>query len=787
MKNTTILAAIALLTTGSIAMAAISQTALLEGQSVGQPFLSSSEKVEGDVNADGRVDVADIATIIDVMAGRGAESPTALLADVNADGKVDVADIGTVISIMAGEKQDNGQEVVIENGCVEVTEAQGWLESLYTKWDLTPGAKTYDVYVAGGPYTGWTKMDGQLVRNYGTYGRVDVVGLPAGEYDLKIDPVFEAGEDGELSTCEPSYVKGLTVKNYSRQGFAFMGGYEPGAYKADGTLKQGAKVFYVTKNTAKTIKTSVVTSEKGAITECTGLQAIIAAYEKGCDTTPIAFRFIGLVTNDDIDYFGSKEEGIQVKGKRADSELNLTFEGIGDDATLRGFGFLVRNAKSVEFRNLGIMRCMDDGLSLDTDNSNIWIHHLDVFYGPNGSGDHAKGDGAVDVKSDSKYVTVSYNRFWDTGKTNMFGMKSESGPNYISYDHNWFDHSDSRHPRVRTMTVHVWNNYFDNVAKYGVGATTGASVFVENNYFLKTKKPILSSLQGTDGLGSGTFSGENGGMIKAYGNYFDRSAIHFSYYTQAAPSSKGYDAYETATRDEQVPETEKTLAGGTTYNNFDTDAQLMYDYTVEPAADVPATVTGYYGAGRLCHGDFTYTFTDNVGNDDADSAYDPTLGGLLDSYKSGLVGFFGEESLDNPDEPDPDNPDPDNPIVEEGTILASFDGAPSNSMFTAAGDYGDGKCTYEGTYCKKGVKLNSKGSVTFTPQKDYQMTLVLATSKSGRDVNLNGQKTTVSGTENAEGAYYEMQPISITAGTQYIITKGTAESILMFIKLVPVE
>jgi pectate lyase len=515
-----------------------------------------------------------------------------------------------------------------------------------------------------------------------------------------------------------------------------------------------------------------------------GLQAIIAAYEKGKDTTPIAFRFIGLVEKDDLDAIGSSEEGIQVKGRRADSELNITFEGIGDDATIKGFGFLVRNAKGVEFRNLGIMRCMDDGISMDTDNSNIWVHHCDFFYGKHGSGDHDKGDGQVDVKKDSKFVTVSYNRFWDTGKTNMFGMKSESGPNYISYDHNWFDHSDSRHPRVRTMSVHVWNNYFDNVAKYGVGATSGASVFVENNYFLKTKKPILSSLQGTDGLGSGTFSGEDGGMIKAYGNYFDRSAVHFSYYTQKNPSSKGYDAYETATREEQVPTTEVTLVGGTAYNNFDTDATLMYDYTPAAAADVPAIVMGYYGAGRLNHGDFTYTFPDNVGNDDTDSAYDTVLGGLLDSYKSSLVGFFGGDTTpDNPDIPDI----PDNPEVLEGTILASFDGTPSHTMFTMGGTYGDGKITYDGTYYKKGVKLNSDGSITFTPTKDYNMTLVLATVKNGRDVKLNGEKTTVGGTENTEGKYYEMESISITAGTQYVLTKGSAESIVMLIKLEPVE
>ena len=528
-------------------------------------------------------------------------------------------------------------------GSVEVVEARGWMESAYVKFMLVDGAKNYNVYVKGGQYADYTKIDAQLVRNYGTYGRADAVGLQAGTYAMKIVPVSAEGTE---MTAQENTVSDLEVRNYPREGFAFINGCPaPGAYNSDGTLKAGAKVFYVTKNTAKTITTTVKTGSKDSnITTCTGIQTIIDAYQKGYDTTPVAFRFIGLITVDDLDHISSSAEGLQVKGKKADSELNMTFEGIGDDATLYGFGFLVRNAKSVEFRNFAIMRCMDDAISLDTDNSNIWVHHTDQFYGKHGSGDHAKGDGATDVKSDSKYVTVSYNRFWDTGKSNMFGMKSESGPNYISYDHNWFDHSDSRHPRVRTMSVHVWNNYFDNCGKYGVGATSGASVFVENNYFLKTKKPILASQQGTDAQGSGTFSGEDGGMIKSYGNYFDKTISNFKYYTQNAPASTGYDAYETAARDEQVPATEVTKKGGTPYNNFDTDASLMYPYTPAAAADVPALVTGYYGAGRMNHGDFTYTFRDNVGNDDTDSAYDATLGNMLDNYQSSFVGFFGDET-----------------------------------------------------------------------------------------------------------------------------------------------
>ncbi|MBQ9232180.1 MAG: hypothetical protein IJ190_13530 [Prevotella sp.] len=54
-------------------------------------------------------------------------------------------------------------------------------------------------------------------------------------------------------------------------------------------------------------------------------------------------------------------------------------------------------------------------------------------------------------------------------------------------------------------------------------------------------------------------------------------------------------------------------------------------------------------------------------------------------------------------------------------------------------------------------------------------------------MKLNGTATTVSGTENTEGKYYEMQPIAVTANTTYTITKGTAESIVMLIILEPVE
>jgi hypothetical protein len=65
-------------------------------------------------------------------------------------------------------------------------------------------------------------------------------------------------------------------------------------------------------------------------------------------------------------------------------------------------------------------------------------------------------------------------------------------------------------------------------------------------------------------------------MIKAYGNYVDKAVSNFSYYTQAKPAATGYDAYETSSRDAQVPATEKARQGGSAYNNFDTNSGLMY-------------------------------------------------------------------------------------------------------------------------------------------------------------------------------------------------------------------
>lgn len=531
------------------------------------------------------------------------------------------------------KKVDQGESGDIDNpaGVIQITEAKGWQESAYLKWAPFEGASSYNVYVDD------KKIDAQLVRQYKSYYRADVLGLKEGTYSVKVVPVNADGKE----IAGANTASNLVVKSYNREGFAHFKYAGVGAYNNDGTLKAGAKVLYITAKTAKTVSTTVNTGKQETIT---GLQSIIDAYSKGKDTTPIAFRIIGKVNLSDLDHISSSAEGLQVKGKGAHSVMNMTFEGVGDDATVYGFGFLLRNTKSVEFRNFAIMRCLDDAMSLDTKNSHVWIHNMDLFYGKKGSAaDQAKGDGTVDIKGDSKYVTVAYNRFWDNGKASMCGMKSETGENWITYHHNWFDHSDSRMARVRTMSVHMYNNYYQHCDVYGIGATSGSSIFMESNYFDAVKRPIMSSLQGTDAKGDGTFSGEKGGLIKAYGNVFTNKPDNFSYIPYAE-NNTSFDAYEVSDPSEQVPASVKTLVGGTSYNNFDTNSSLMYVYAADKAADVPAIVEGFYGAGRLNHGDIDFAIPDETVVTNGHQQPLPALASILDAYTSGVVKVFGESN-----------------------------------------------------------------------------------------------------------------------------------------------
>lgn len=696
----------------------------------------------------------------------------------------------SVQAIRFAKKADQGESGDIDNpaGVIQITEAKGWQESAYLKWAPFEGASSYNVYVDD------KKIDAQLVRQYASYYRADVLGLKEGTYSVKVVPVNAEGKE----IAGANTASNLVVKSYNREGFAHFKYDGVGAYNNDGTLKAGAKVLYITAKTAKTVSTTVNTGKQETIT---GLQSIIDAYSKGKDKTPIAFRIIGKVNLSDLDHISSSAEGLQIKG----AMMNMTFEGVGDDATVYGFGFLLREAESVEFRNFAIMRCLDDAMSLDTDNSHVWIHNMDLFYGKKGgAADQAKGDGTVDIKGDSKYVTVAYNRFWDNGKASMCGMKSETGENWITYHHNWFDHSDSRMARVRTMSVHMYNNYYQHNDVYGIGATSGSSIFMESNYFDAVKRPIMSSLQGTDAKGDGTFSGEKGGLIKAYGNVFANKPANFSYIPYAE-NNTSFDAYEVSNPSEQVPTSVKTLVGGTSYDNFDTNPSLMYAYAADKAEDVPSIVEGFYGAGRLNHGDIDFVIPDETVVTNGHQQPWPALASLLDSYTSGVVKVFGESnaageggstgggetggsgeggSTGGSTGGTTEGGSTVTPI--EGTVLVTFTGSkPSSSIVTVSGNYSTSKgtATIDGTSYSTCVKMESATNISVTVDKKVTMTLYFSSADTKTNAKIDGKKPAEVNAVIDSTA--KTMTVTLDAGSHTITKQDTCN--LFGIKLVPVK
>lgn len=685
----------------------------------------------------------------------------------------------------AAERGESGE--VTEKG-ITITESKGWQESAYAKWTLLSDAKSYNVYVKGGQYADYTKVDQQLVRNYGSYGRVDVVGLKAGNYSLKVVAVDGNGAE----TSAYGIADNLKVVNYDRQGFAHKGISDGvGAYNNDGTLKAGAKVLYVTKNTFTTIKASLNGEEY------TGIGNILLAKQKGKDETPLAVRVIGEIkTANAGDQLKTDQKGLLLKGNSATTVMNVTIEGIGDDACFNGFGLGIINGTNVEVRNMAFFNQGSSNDNMEIKGTqHIWVHNNDYFYGEKGSGDHGKGDGSLDSKDGASFCTFSYNHYHDTGKSNLCGMKKETVDNLICYHHNWFDHSDSRHPRVRTSSVHIWNNYYDGVAKYGVGVTMGASVFVESNYFRNTKYPMMISKQGTDAKGDGTFSGENGGVLKAYGNIFAEKSKYFSYITWKN-SNTDFDAYEVDSPSETVPSSVVAKAGGTSYNNFDTDASKMYAYTPDAAVDVPAKVTGFYGAGRLNQGDIHYTF--NNATDDADYGRCAGLDNVLSSYKTGLVNIFGDESASSGETGGSGSGTGSGeggstggstggsgggstvtPI--EGTVTCSFtangkEAVPSNSAFALTGEAKNVKVedtVIEGTTYTASLKMETKTEVSFTTSQKMTLYVYYGTSGTNTNVKVDGVK--LSGTPTK---------VVLEAGA-HKITKGDSSAIAL-IKLVPV-
>ena len=664
---------------------------------------------------------------------------------------------------------------VILPSTMSISKAGGDQESAYIEFNPVEGGSSYKVFVKktkdntdADVQEEYKQIDNELIRKYSTTNsyilRADAVGLAAGTYSMKV--TYNNG----TSEVDGAEITNIKVKSYDRTGFAWMNGTSSGAYNEDGTLKNGALVLYVTNANKDTISAEITGAESNP---CVGILAIMKGLAKGKETRPVDIRVIGNVG----DATGIDSDS-DFKGDWCISNKNtsngVTVEGIGEDATANGWGLRVKNASNVEIRNLGFMNCNSnegDSIGLQQGNDHMWVHDNDIFYGDaGGDADQAKGDGALDIKK-TQYATLSYNHYWDCGKSTLHS--NGDAVEYVSYHHNWFDHSDSRHPRIRVSScVHIYNNYYDGNSKYGVGVTSGSSAFVESNYFRNCKDPMLSSLQGTDAKGDGTFSGESGGMIKAYNNkiiwegsmagYTDNLVYANASLGNNSANATSFDAYLASSRDEQVPATYKTKSGGTTYSNFDTNSSIMYSYTVETPEEAKETVEKY--AGRVNGGDFKWDFDDSV--EDINYSVITALKTALTAYSSNLILDNTSTTTPTNDSTQNTNTTPSTSTVSTGEILTF----PYNGTnFNVSGNLSTekGSVTYGGVTYTTCLKMESSTSVTFTTSATMTITLII----NGTNIKVDGEKYT--GT--VEGDHYVIT-LSLSAGT-HTITKADSSNL----------
>jgi pectate lyase len=135
-------------------------------------------------------------------------------------------------------------------------------------------------------------------------------------------------------------------------------------------------------------------------------------------------------------------------------------------------------------RNLTFRDWDDDAVNV-AESQRVWVDHNTFTNGY---------DGAVDVKRGSDFVTVSWNRVHGHDNSMLLGhsdgnASQDVGHLRVTYHHNWFDGSDTRHPRVRFGNpVHVFNNLYAG-NEYGVASTMGAGVLVEGNHSAPERRP----------------------------------------------------------------------------------------------------------------------------------------------------------------------------------------------------------------------------------------------------------------------------------------------------------
>jgi pectinesterase len=204
-------------------------------------------------------------------------------------------------------------------------------------------------------------------------------------------------------------------------------------------------------------------------------------------------------------------------GKEIKVQSDKTIIGSGTSGHIVGGGFFLgQGVHNVIIRNLTI-RDAYQGVWNDKDHDfdaiqmdgahHVWIDHNDLRH---------MADGLIDVRKDSTYVTVSWNRLSEDNKAFGIGW-TENVVTDITIHHNWIRETEQRNPSTDNAAhAHLYNNFLEDVAgttiksSYGNYSRGGTRMVLENSYFLGVSNPVIKDSTATIVQKGNTFVGTTG-------------------------------------------------------------------------------------------------------------------------------------------------------------------------------------------------------------------------------------------------------------------------------------
>ncbi|CEL62164.1 hypothetical protein RSOLAG1IB_10259 [Rhizoctonia solani AG-1 IB] len=171
----------------------------------------------------------------------------------------------------------------------------------------------------------------------------------------------------------------------------------------------------------------------------------------------------------------------------------------------KGKGLRLNNVSNVIIQNIRISdlnpQYVWGGDALYIDNSSkIWVDHN--YFKNVGRQFIVTGFGAA------KQVTISNNYFdgqstWSTGcdQHHYWALLFAGNGDQITFARNYMYFTAGRGPHIGgtdgyTLTLHMYNNYFNDITGHAIDADTGSKILIEGNYFNKVRTPSTGSTKG---------------------------------------------------------------------------------------------------------------------------------------------------------------------------------------------------------------------------------------------------------------------------------------------------